>query len=599
MGFHDNPIVFLSKKLWRFSEGNRKNVITYVILFLFANAVNFFSPFIVGSLLNTIQTEGINEASLRKILSITTLFVALSVAFWAFHGPARVIETKNAFHVRSNYKKYLLEGTMDLPASWHSDHHSGDTIDKIEKGTFALYRFSGTSYEVIESIIRLVSSYLALTYFNLHAGYIVLFMIIITITLILEFDKRLIPMYQNLNHQENKISAKVFDIISNINTVIILRVQKLVMSSIMKKILAPFQLFSRNTKLNEIKWFIVSFCNSLMTTIVLASFIFLNYKSGNEVLIGTVYMLYEYLNRIGGVFFRFAYTYGEIVKQKTAVINAQEVSDEFREKKISSSSIEHNEWKEIRIESLGFSYTKEGEKEQHLDDVTISIKNGERIALIGESGSGKTTLLKILRELYSPQSVTIYVDDKKLAGDFSQISPHITLIPQDPEIFSTTILENITLGLEYDLEYVKQFTDMANFTSVVNQLPNKFESFIHERGVNLSGGEKQRLALARGLLASADKKIILLDEPTSSVDTRNEQEIYKHIFDKFHDKTLISSIHKLHLLPLFDKIYYFRRGKIIASGSFEQMMKQPVFSKVWKKYNSITTNRKKDEKEQF
>jgi len=125
---------------------------------------------------------------------------------------------------------------------------------------------------------------------------------------------------------------------------------------------------------------------------------------------------------------------------------------------------------------------------------------------------------------------------------------------------------------------------MARFTQVVERLPHKFESNIVEKGVNLSGGEKQRLALSRGLLAAADKPILLLDEPTSSVDPKNELDIYKNIFTIFKKKTILSSVHRLHLLPQFDKIYYFKKGKIVARGSFAQLLKNKEFSTIWKKY---------------
>ena len=120
---------------------------------------------------------------------------------------------------------------------------------------------------------------------------------------------------------------------------------------------------------------------------------------------------------------------------------------------------------------------------------------------------------------------------------------------------------------------------------MVKRLPKGLESSIVEKGVNLSGGEKQRLALARGLLASVDKDIILLDEPTSSVDFHNELEIYKNIFNAFPKKSIISAVHRLHLLSLFDVVYFFKNGKIIASGSFDDLRTNSSdFQELWDGY---------------
>jgi ABC-type multidrug transport system fused ATPase/permease subunit len=107
-----------------------------------------------------------------------------------------------------------------------------------------------------------------------------------------------------------------------------------------------------------------------------------------------------------------------------------------------------------------------------------------------------------------------------------------------------------------------------------------------EKGVSLSGGEKQRLALARGLLAAIKSNILLLDEPTSSVDSLNEIKIHEQVFKEFKDKTIISSIHRLHLLDKFDYIYLFSRGKIVGQGTFEEIKKNPLFDKMWRRYNT-------------
>lgn len=221
----------------------------------------------------------------------------------------------------------------------------------------------------------------------------------------------------------------------------------------------------------------------------------------------------------------------------------------------------------------------------HLDDVAMLIGKGARIALIGESGGGKSTFLKVLRDLYHPKSANFALDGKEIKHGFAAISDSISLVPQDPEIFATTIRENITLGVEYPDMHIGVYTDMARFSDVVKRLPHGLESSIVEKGVNLSGGEKQRLALVRGLLASEDKDIILLDEPTSSVDFENELEIYRNIFTTFPEKTVISSIHRLHLLSLFDSVYFFKDGKIIASGTFENLKSSsPEFQQLWEKY---------------
>lgn len=585
MALNNNPIVFLVRKLWQFSQGNRKRVVLYVLLFLGANTVATIEPLLVAKVLDVIALEGVTHENIRFIILLSSLFIAVQFAFWMFHGPARVIEITNAFKARANYKMFLLEGTLDLPASWHTDHHSGDTIDKIEKGSQALYRFGSESFTLIESVARLITSFIILAYFDINSTIIVSAMVALTVFAILKFDKRLIAQYDQINKAENASSAKVFDVISNVTTVIILRIEKLVTKAISKKLHQPYELFVRNNKMNEFKWFTVSVAGALVVFFVLCSYFVGTIAAGTVVTIGSVYLLYSYVMRVTDVFFRFAYQYGDVVQQKTNILNAESIAKDFEGRKRISTIRQNMAWKRLIIDHLTFSYHTDSGADLHLEDISLTIKHGERIALIGESGSGKTTFLKILRGLYAPKQGNISLDRKTLKYGIEMMSEHIALIPQDPEIFSTTIKENITMGVEHSLATIKKFADMARFTEVAERLPHKWDSSIVEKGVNLSGGEKQRLALARGLMACTDKSIILLDEPTSSIDMKNEAMIYQNIFKTFKDKTVISSIHRLHLLHLFDVIYFFKDGKIIASGSFQELLtSSPPFQMLWEKY---------------
>lgn len=579
-----NPLVYLFRKLWGNSQGNRRNVILYIFMSVSANLILALEPLIVGIFLNTIQVRGVHSNTLPTLFFILSLLPMMEICFWCLHGPSRVIENRNAFFVRRSYKNYLLDGAMALPMEWHTDHHSGDTIDKIEKGTTALFNFSERTFEIIQGTITLITAFCAMFFFDILAGSVALGITILTFFVLTRFDKRLIPGYKIVNRAENTISAKIFDALSNVTTVIILRVETLVLKSIDEFIKKPFERFHKNNKINEWKWFSASIFGRVAVVVVVGIYL-LQHMAVGAVLVGTIYILYGYANQIRDTFFKFAYLYNDIVRYRASVSNTEELSMDFRESVETKRKKLPDDWRKIEINDLSFSYHTEQGANLHLDDLSMKIKKGERIALIGESGGGKSTFLKLLRDLYHPKTLTLIIDGRRSTKGFGAISDSISLIPQDPEVFATTIRENITLGVEYTDEHIKVYTDMARFTDVAEGLPKKLDSSIVEKGVNLSGGEKQRLALTRGLLASANKKIVLLDEPTSSVDFHNELEIYKNIFDAFPDKTIISSIHRLHLLSLFNWVYFFKDGKIITSGSFDDLRKSsPDFQELWKKY---------------
>lgn len=583
MAFRDNRIFYLTRALWRFSEGNRKQVIAYVIMSVLSKFVNIAEPLVIAKIINDIQRQGLSNLNLQSTILWLSLILVLNLGFWALHGPSRVMEKRNAFLVRANFKRYLLEGTMALPPAWHADHHSGDTIDRIEKATSGLYEFANRTFTVISLVVTFAAAYAALIFFNIHASYIVLAMLLAIVFITVRFDSTLGEQYRQLNEVENTIAARIYDSISNITTIVILRVENLITSSIWKKIMSPFRLYMKNRTIDETKWWLVSFSSALMMFFVLLSYILSAVWNQSTVMIGTLFVLYTYLDRITDLFFNFTMRWGEYLRYKMQVANAEPLMKEFTARqKVKPLTIKG--WKQIEIRNLNFSY-HDDQTDLHLTDINMTISRSQRIALVGESGSGKTTILKVMRELYSAHKGQVYLDGKKVKGRFKALAPHITLIPQDPEIFNSTIKENITLGLPTSMSKLREYTDMARFTKVVERLPKGFDSSIMEKGVNLSGGEKQRLALARGLMACKNKQIILLDEPTSSVDPTNELKIYRNIFERFNDRTIISSIHRLHLLPMFDMIFYFDKGRIIASGTLEELKKDKHFRKVWREYN--------------
>lgn len=579
----NNPLVFLVSRFLKYSKGNEKKVLLYIILSIVAHSILIIAPLIIANVLNTIQLNGITQENYIFIILSLFVFVLVEVGFWIFHWPSRVIERKNAFVVRANYKDYILKNMMFLPLAWHNEHHSGDITDKINKSSQALFLFASDTFTIIGAITSLIASIIMLAYFHLPSVLVILPICFVAILISLKFDSKLIKQYSFINVSENHISEKMVDALSNINSVIILRIEKAVRKTIMGTIFFPRQTYEKNVKLNETKWAVISIIGSSMVFFVIASYILMSVFSG-VVLIGTIYVLYEYSQRIRSVFYQFTLRYGILTQQMTELKNIDPVINAFeKRKKIKKYKMDN--WKKIVIKNIDFSYSKE-EGKKNLHHVSLEINNGEKIALVGESGSGKSTILKLIRSLYYPKKGEVFVDDDYLKNFFKNISYKISLIPQDPEIFKNTIKYNITLGARYRKTHIDEFCKLARFSEILRRLPNGYDTVVGEKGAKLSGGEKQRLALARGLLASERKELILLDEPTSSIDAKNENLIYKGIFKVFNDKTIVSTVHRLHLLEMFDKIVFFEDGKIVTVGTLEEVLTNKKFKSVWQKNKS-------------
>jgi ABC-type bacteriocin/lantibiotic exporter with double-glycine peptidase domain len=269
--------------------------------------------------------------------------------------------------------------------------------------------------------------------------------------------------------------------------------------------------------------------------------------------------------------------------QKSRVLGVEEIERNFASlSKVKKKNFK--DWEKVVIEKLKFKYDESFEADS-LNITNFEFKKGEKIALIGESGSGKSTLLKVIHGMYEKASAKVNIDGKTLETNFQDVNLHSTLVPQEPEVFSASIKENITLLTNFSDEEVLRATTMAEFHDVAEELPNKYDSVVNEKGVNLSGGQKQRLALSRALLFSKDKEVILLDESTSSVDPINEVKIYKNIFENFQGVTFLASIHKMNLLKYFDRIVILHKGEIKIEGSFEFVLEHDEdFRKTWEEF---------------
>jgi len=234
----------------------------------------------------------------------------------------------------------------------------------------------------------------------------------------------------------------------------------------------------------------------------------------------------------------------------------------------------------IVFDNINFAY-KSNPSNKVLQNICTKFTGGKMTALVGHSGSGKSTLLNMIPRIYSPTSGIIHLDEQDISKfNLASLRKQISIVDQNTTLFDDTVMNNIKYARpDASNEEVYEAAEQSMSNEFINNLENGFETMIGENGVKLSGGEKQRLSIARAFLKKS--KIILLDEATSSLDSETEEKIQKALTQLTLNKTTIVIAHRLSTILNSDKIYVVDNGKIIDSGKHEELLIQ---SKVYKNF---------------
>ena len=343
--------------------------------------------------------------------------------------------------------------------------------------------------------------------------------------------------------------------------------------NISKKINQVFKYNSNNVETSKRKCSIIEaiirgFSISFSVTIYLGVLILGGYLMyHNRITVGTAIIIIQLSTHIVGP----VKTSISLINQiKSVSLIAKKIEDIL---KSSSEDIEENNLENfkncIEINNLSFSYNEE---RKALDNINLVFEKNKKYAIVGESGCGKSTLIKLLMRYYNDYEGSIKIDDNDLRYIYSSdLYKNMSMIQQNVFMFDDTIKENIKLFANYSDEKVIKACKRSGIYNLIERLPNGIDSLVGENGSKLSGGEKQRIAIARSLIN--DTQILILDESTSALDNETAYNLESSLLE-LDDLTLIVVTHKLikNILLNYDEIIVMRDGKIVEKGSFEELI---------------------------
>ncbi len=472
---------------------------------------------------------------------------------------------KAAFDV----EKKALNHMSLVDISWHEKENTGNKVKKIQRGTegiVTIYRLWVVN--IVDIVVNFIGVFYIVSRFDkLLSLYIVIYLVIY-FSLSTFFRKQTVKASKEKNIKEEEFSGFIFEVMNNIRSVKVLGMSTPLLGHIQKLNNELILLFKKN-----LFWYHSNILSRSLWQgigrIILLAFVIKGIFNGQYEL-GFFILFYGYFSTISTSIEDLSSSTQEISLAKA---NAGRLMDLFKEKiNIDSTSGKvdfPSDWNSIRIINLSFSY---GDNKV-LDDISLEIKKGEKIGIVGLSGAGKSTLFKLLLKEYEDPNNTIHIGDTPL-NEIKRTSytQHVATVLQDTEVFNLSLKENIVISNHNERANDGSFNKAITISHVddfVHKLPIGVDTIIGEKGVKLSGGEKQRLGIARAVFKNPE--ILFLDEATSHLDVESEQKIQDSLKHFFKDVTAIVIAHRLSTVKEMDRIIVLENGKILETGSFDEL----------------------------
>ena len=485
-----------------------------------------------------------------------------------------VLELGMMKDVKKKYVDYLVS----LDHNFHVTHKTGGMISRISRGNTAIERITDIFiFNFVSLFIQIIFIFFSLYYLDVTSSIIVTGVVVIFLIYSIVLQ-RLQEKYNVIaNKKEDVEKGNISDIFTNIDSIQYFGKEKSIREKYEK--LAEDTRKSAFDNWNFFKWMaagqnlILGIGTFLIIYFPLVSFLEGNMTLGTLTFIYTTFAslvnyLYGFIFGVRGFYrsmadFQDLFAYGKIEK---------EVKDKPNSKKliIKNGDIEFNK--------VNFNYGKR----KIFEDFNLKIPRNKKIALVGHSGSGKTTLVKLLYRMYDINEGEIKVDGNDIR-DLKQESlrSEMSIVPQECVLFDDTIYNNVAFSKpNASKEEVMEAIRFAQLDKIIKSFPDKENTIVGERGVKLSGGEKQRVSIARAILAN--KKILVLDEATSSLDSQTEHEIQTDLEKLMKGRTSIIIAHRLSTIMKADTIVVMKNGKIVQKGNHLQLIdEQGEYRNLW------------------
>jgi len=531
---------------------------------------------IMTGYLNGAAVEAITNLYFGKALLFLCIYFGLELTL---NGVVVLIANSILYKIESSLTRklgfYTYKKALNLPAVAYEKQSSGEIINRI---TYDADTLSFSFSRLLNLISSLVAALIIIVYIFINSWIIGVEIVVLVLALfwvIKIYNPKLKEIHKERKCEQDKFTSLVTESVRGIREIKTLGIKSSLISNMIDIIK---NIYSKSEKeidiqkqFNIITRFLKS-CLEVGTFIICIILLYYN-KISLTFFIAMTYYIYRYMWLIENIN-ELTQTY-----QKT-VVSIGRVNEILENRLYEDENFGNENISELKgtieFKNVSFSYPDE---DITLNNFNLVINPNKKVAIVGKSGQGKSTLFNLITRIFDPDKGKILLDGIELKNlSEEELRKNISIIRQEPFIFNKTIKENFKLiDKNIKLEEIRKYSKMAYIDDYIMSLPNKYDTILGEGGVNLSGGQKQRLSIARTLCKKS--RVILFDEATSALDNSSQEYIKKAINDLVKDHTVVIVAHRLSTIMDADIIHVVDKGKIVASGTHTQLLKN---SKIYK-----------------
>lgn len=556
---------------------NKKPIALSMFIYIIQAIPTWLTPLLTANIINVVTDflvhGALSEQFVIKSIIINTLII---LVFLCLNVPATILRFRvvSKMHRRTSagIKSAVVRKLQSLSITYHKDMQSGKIQSKFLKDTESI---DGLFYNLMHGIFPQIISIIISTLISIlsnEKGWIIsiFFAVVIPINVILTrfFRNKIRITNRDYRVKTENLSAKMNTMLEMMPVTKSHGLEKTEIFQL-KDLIAKlsgsgFRVDMITAKFGSCVWvvnsalstFCVVFCSILAFNNLIGVGDIVLYQSMFAQISGSVMALTNLVPTIA--------TGSEALASVSEIMNATDV--EVNTGKRALSTIDGT----VKFENICYRYP-DGEQDV-VHDFSLDVKKGECIAVVGASGSGKSTLMNLIIGFVLPTKGSLFIDGNDINDlNLSEYRHNISVVPQNSILFSGSIRENITYGLDkYTEEQLNRAIEMANLNEFLKELPDGLETDVGEHGAKLSGGQKQRITIARALIR--DPKILILDEATSALDNISEYHVQKAIASSIKGRTTFIVAHRLSTIRDADRIVVMEQGNMVECGTFEELM---------------------------